>query len=242
MLNEFTISIDIAKKSDYTGIQIYKKIPTIIKGSQLLDQKDMQVSSFGIIYMDMFQGLKYEDICDRILKIATLDQFLGRTDIILDGTGVGEAVVDGLRERKLKPYPIVFTNGNKVNEVYDKNSLVFGSGKGGFGSMNVLKQLNVPKKDMVDAAVLLLQQNRVKMGKFLKFKEEFLKQLSGFKGKINDKNNKRFEAETENLHDDLVSCFLMFAWWQHYQEPREKEEIHDDFFEEKFETDFKLFS
>lgn len=241
MLKQFTISIDIAKKTDYTGIQIYQKIPKVLKGSKLLGEKDVTLSNFGMIHMDMFQGLKYGEICDKILKIATMDEFLGKTDIILDGTGVGEAVVDGLRDRKLQPYPIIFTNGNQVNEVYDKKSMVFGGG-GSFGSMNILKQLNVPKKDMVDCAVILLQQKRLKLGRYLKFKEEFLKQLAGFKGKINDKGNKKFEAETEALHDDLVACFLMFSWWQHYQEPREKEDIKDDFFEDRFETDFKLFS
>jgi hypothetical protein len=30
---------------------------------------------------------------------------------------------------------------------------------------------------------------------------------------VNEKQHIRYEADTEALHDDLVVCYLMAAWW-----------------------------
>lgn len=243
MLKEYTMTVDIAKKADYTGIQIYKKKPKIIYGKKLLGQRDMLINYFDLVRQEKLQGMNYNAIAERVLLLSTVPNLLGKCDIIVDGTGVGEAVVDIMRELNLKPYSIVFTGGDTVREVYDTVNNVFGGRNNIRGAMKTLKQINVPKKDMVDAANLVLQQGLLRFAPNVKYREDFLLQLTKFKGKINEKGNIRYEAESENIHDDLVACFLMFAWWQHYQEPREKEEIIDE--DEEFTSDsfaeFKLF-
>jgi hypothetical protein len=47
-----------------------------------------------------------------------------------------------------------------------------------------------------------------------RWSDDFRAQLAGFKGKVNEKTgHTKYEAETEELHDDLVVCYLMGAWW-----------------------------
>jgi hypothetical protein len=244
MLEEYTISVDIAKKSDYTAIQIYRKKAIIVPGKKLLGQRDMKINKFDLVKMEKIQGANYNAIAQRILLLATVPNLLGKCDIIVDGTGVGEAVVDIMRELKLRPISIVFTGGNEYREVYDSPLNVFGNKNTRTGGMQVLKQINVPKKDLVDAAVLVLQQGLLRFSPGVMYKEDFLLQLSKFKGKINEKGNTRYEADKESTHDDLVASFLMFAWWQHYQEPREREEIEEENnygFNEEADMNFKLF-
>lgn len=244
MMKEYTISIDIAKKSDYTAVQIFKKKAILMPGKKLLEQPAKKRTVNDLVFMTKLQGMNYEDVANKIVTLATLPKLLGRNDIIVDGTGVGEAVVDMLRARKLYPYPIVFTNGNETREVYASVDAVFGRSKNLVNSqMKVLKQINVPKKDLVDAAVLMLQQGRLRLGRDLKYREDFIYQLSNFKGKINEKGNRKFEADKESTHDDLVAAFLMYAWWDHYQQPNEIEEVKEDKYKEEDEdvVNFKLF-
>lgn len=223
-MKEYTISVDIAKKSDYTGIQIFKKIPFIDKGKKLLNQQPVIKAKYNLGGMYKYQGKRYGDLVKNVGRIITnLNiEAIEKHDLIVDGTGVGEVVVDMMRDKGLLPTPIVFTGGDTSREVYAPYSDVFSKSKFSHSKMKVLKQINVPKKDMVDCAVNFLEQKRLSMSPNVTYKEDFIYQLSNFKGKINEKGNTKFEADKETIHDDLVACFLMFAWWEHYQEPREE--------------------
>jgi hypothetical protein len=89
---------------------------------------------------------------------------------------------------------------------------VFSNTKGLTGA-RVLKDISIPKKDLVAAGNILLQQGRVRVAPG-RWNEDFKRQLAKFKGKVKeDTGNKKYEAETERDHDDLVVCFLMGAWW-----------------------------
>jgi len=240
-MKEYIVSVDIAKKADYTGVQIFRQVPLIREGKKLLGQRDMKMTKYDLVYMTKIQGLNYNVVAEKILRIITLDNLLGNSDLIVDGSGVGEAVIDIMRGLNMNPISIVFTGGDLTREVYDTISNVFSNSSATLGGMKVLKQINVPKKDMVDCAVVALQQGLIRLSPNIKYREEFLDQLSKFKGKINEKGNVRYEADKESTHDDLVACFLMFCWWQHYNQPRELEEIEEQHTNNTRELDFNLF-
>lgn len=241
-IKEFTISVDFAKKSDYTGIQIYKKVPVLIKGSKLLKQKDLIFCKFDLVFQDKFQNLKYTEIAEKIKSISLIDWMIGKNDIIVDGTGVGEVVVDLMREIGLKPYPLVYTAGNSVREVYAKMNDVFG---GGNNDMKVLKQINVSKVNLVDAGRIAMENGIIRVAPNIKYREDFKKQLAGFKGKLKEgKKAISYEAESESLHDDLVACFLQASWWFHYNKPKTdeiEEDDMDEYFSSQTTVNFNLF-
>jgi len=125
---------------------------------------------------------------------------------------VGEGVVEIMRERGLRPIPIITTNSGRVREVYADAAEIFpGATK---LRMRTLKEIHVPKSDLVAAGQLLVQQERVRVAAGLRWAEEARKQFKSFRGKINERTqHKVYEAETEEDHDDIVICFLMGAWW-----------------------------
>jgi hypothetical protein len=90
---------------------------------------------------------------------------------------------------------------------------VFKGTQGKISGAQVLEYMSVPKKDLVDAGKVMLQQGRIRVAPG-RWNEDFRMQLSKFKGKVNENTgNKKFEAETEQVHDDLVVVYLMGCWW-----------------------------
>jgi hypothetical protein len=74
----------------------------------------------------------------------------------------------------------------------------------------VLTEIHVPKKTLVTAGQAAVQQNRVRVAKALRWREEFDKQLTHFRV---DKKKTGWEADTPDAHDDFVTVFLIGVWW-----------------------------
>jgi hypothetical protein len=191
---------------------LFQDNPQIIDGNKTLETPDRLIHYYDIKNIEQYQGLGYEDMAERIATIMQNPQLRLNTDLIVDGTGVGEAAIEMIRKRGLYPVPIIFSGGGEPREHYAGMGEVFG-GSGKLAGARVLKEISVPKKDLVDAGKVMLQQGRLRIAPG-RWNEEFKKQLSKFKGKVNDRtNNTKYEAETEQDHDDLVVCFLMGSWW-----------------------------
>jgi hypothetical protein len=184
----------------------------IIDGIKTLETPDRLIHYYDIKNIEQYQGLGYEEMAGRIATVMQNPRLRLNTDLIVDGTGVGEAAVEMIRKRGLYPIPIIFSGGEEPREHYAGMGEVFGSG-GKLAGARILKEISVPKKDLVAAGSVILQQGRLRVAPG-RWKEEFGKQLSKFKGKINERTgNTKYEAATENDHDDLIVCFLMGAWW-----------------------------
>jgi hypothetical protein len=90
---------------------------------------------------------------------------------------------------------------------------IFSTDKNKLAGAKILKEISVPKKDLVAAGVVIMQQGRVRVAPG-RWNEDFKRQLAKFKGKVNEATgNRKYEAAAEEDHDDLVVCYLMGAWW-----------------------------
>ena len=187
----------------------------IVDGNKTLETPDRVIHYYDIKKIEQYQGLGYEEMADRIATIMQNPQLRMNTDLVVDGTGVGEAAVELIRKRGLYPIPIIFSGGDAPKTHYAEFDTVFNSSKAGgnLRAAHVMKDISVPKKDLVDAGKVMIQQGRLRVAPG-RWNEDFKKQLSKFKGKVNENTRHiKFEAETEQDHDDLVVCFLMGAWW-----------------------------
>jgi hypothetical protein len=216
-MTEYIITCDIARKRDYFAIMVIRDNAQIVDGSETLGTADKVIHYYEIKLIEQYQGLGYEEMADRVLDIMGNTALKFNADLVVDGTGVGDAAVEMMRKRGLNPVPIIFSGGDAPREHYTDFGTVFG---GGFGA-KVLKDISVPKKDLVAAGTVMIQQGRLRIAPG-RWNEELRKQLAAFKGKVNEKTgNRRYEAETEADHDDLVVCFLMGAWWIFHRRDRD---------------------
>lgn len=212
-MNEYLSVWDIAKRRDFTAGFTIRRSVEIVQGNEIIHSPDRVRTYCDIVQIEQFNNIPYTRVADIIENRMGHKDLRHSCDLIVDGTGIGSAVVDLLREKSLKPIPIVFTSGGKVQEVVTPFGQVFKNSPGQLAPLKVVQELRVPKNDLVAAGKLLLEQNRVRVAPGLRWGDEFKKQLAAFKGKVNEKGRTKYEAETEDDHDDMVVCYLMAAWW-----------------------------
>jgi hypothetical protein len=71
----------------------------------------------------------------------------------------------------------------------------------------------VPKRDLISATLVLLQNGQLKVAEALKLRETLVKELLAFRAKINIATaHDSYEAWRENDHDDLVLSVAMACW------------------------------
>ena len=185
----------------------------LVAGNKILGTPDRVIHYYDIKLIEKYHGLSYEGMADRIAVIMQNPQLRLNTDLLIDGTGVGDAAVELIRKRGLYPIPIIFSGGGTPREHYAQFSGVFGDTQGAIAGAKILESISIPKKDLVDAGKVMIQQGRLRVAPG-KWNDDFKAQLSKFRGKVNENTgNKKYEAETEADHDDLVVCFLMGSWW-----------------------------
>lgn len=204
---------DIAQKRDFTTGFIVRRTVEIIPGSEHLRSPDRVRVHADIVAIDKFNNLPYTRVAEIIEGRMSHKDIRNSCDLLVDGTGVGAAVVDLLREKGLKPVPIVFTAGGRVSEVAAPFGTIFKDAPGRLQPLRVVRELHVPKADLVAAGKLLFEQGRVRVAAGLRWGEDFKGQMLSFRGKVNEKGRRRYEADTEDDHDDMVVCYLMAAWW-----------------------------
>jgi len=213
-MKKYTICVDLAKKKDFFAIVVLEANPKVVGGSKLLGNPDRTVIHYDIVYIEKARELRYPQMVERVIRITNYAKIKNDYELLVDGTGVGEAVVDYLRDAGLYPIPIIFTSGNQVNEIYSTIGQVFSGVTDKLQAARTLKEIRIPKKDLVTAGQILLQQGRIFTAQGIEYRSDIEEQLMGFIGKVNEPTkHKKYEAEDEELHDDLVVCFLMGSWW-----------------------------
>jgi hypothetical protein len=138
-----------------------------------------------------------------VTKIADLLQMpvLRGAKLVVDGTGVGRPVVDMFRAAGLKPIAVLITGGDKVNH------------EGGYW--------RVPKRDLVGAVQVPLQDKRLKFAENLPLASTLIQEMLNFKVKITESANDTYGAWREGQHDDLILSVMLAAWWAQRPVPEE---------------------
>jgi hypothetical protein len=226
---EYICTVDIAKKRDYTTIQIYRDSPDVRHFPQESGRDPMVINYLDLIYQTKMQAVRYTDQVRIIRDLLNHLDLIKNCQLIVDGTGVGEPIVDMMRENGLMPFPIVFTGGTEARPVYADFGKVFGGSSASFGRFmgtQVLKEMHVPKEDLVHAGMIIMQQKRMRFASNLQHVEDFKLQVARFKGPVNEKSGHRsYNNETDDIHDDFVVTYLMAAWWITYRRVTEKERV-----------------
>jgi hypothetical protein len=213
-MKEFCLAVDAGKRRDRGIFFVLKDTPTIVDGSKLLKTSDRIVHYYDPVFIDQFFREDYTTFVSNLCRLAGTAELTNNSDLLVDGQGVGEPVVDMMRKSHLYPIPILATSGDRVKEVYEEVGNIFKDSPGQLQGVHVLKEIHVPKKDLVEAGALILQQRRLRIPKSLKLGDDFDEQLQDFIGIQSKKiGKKKYEAEDEDVHDDIVFCFLMAAWW-----------------------------
>jgi hypothetical protein len=158
--------------------------------------------ALSVRHLERFElGTRYPKVIERVQELLDSPPLEGKKiTALVDATGVGRAVVDSFFQAGLRPTPVTIHGGEKASR--DHN---------GF---------RVPKRDLVSAVQVLLQNQRLKIAGGLSLAEVLKKELLNFRVKIDPSTaHDSYSHWREGDHDDLVLATAMACWarqwWMH---------------------------
>jgi hypothetical protein len=147
-------------------------------------------------------GTKYTEIVRAVHRLLSREPFRRRmryTRLLVDRTGVGRGVVDSFYEHGVRPLSVSIHGGSAVTEVPADLSY------------------RVPKRDLVAAVQVLLQNGRLKIAPELELAPVLKKELLNFRVKIDPRTaHDSYEHWREGDHDDLVLATALACWFEEY--------------------------
>ncbi len=147
---------------------------------------------FQVRHIHRRRGIPYPAVADDLYAMSTWPA-LRRSTFVVDGTGVGRAVVDALRQRVSRIHSVVITGGQEATSPSPHES-------------------HTPKVDLIGAVSLLMQQGRLAIDESLPDAGALRQELAGFGYSISE-SGRMTMAATGGGHDDLVLALSLACWW-----------------------------
>jgi hypothetical protein len=201
-LTRYVFGLDLGKLSDFSAFCVVR---WPFPAERMVTAKERAVSRMLVDYdIPILRrwplGTPYTRIADDVVKFYRQPKFEGLQPIlVVDTTGVGEAVYELLRERMTRAgmqggtCSVYITGGAKATQV----------GEGRF---------NVAKRVLVSVLQALLGSRRLHVHPQLPDAKVLVKELQTFQVKITDAGNESFESWRERDHDDLVLAVALACW------------------------------
>ena len=152
-------------------------------------------------HLERFElGTPYPKVVERVRTILGSAALQDKgTVLLVDKTGVGAGVVDTFEWAGLRPVPITIHGGSGVGRDTDKRGY------------------RVPKRDLVSAVQVLLQNGRLKIADALREAETLKRELLNFRVKLDPRTaHDSYEHWREGDHDDLVLATAMACWFRQW--------------------------
>lgn len=207
-MNENIFAIDLGKLTDYTAFAILTEVHERSVSPTALD---VAVKHEGRVRVERFYRLNglsqpplrtpYMEIAKRVKEIVNAPGMVNNCDLLVDATGVGQAVVEIFQDIGLHPIPVTIQAGAMVTQSPD----------GGF---------RVPKAEIAGALQALFGTHSLRIPPN-PLRDTLVQEIEKFVMKHNaSTNNLSYEAWREADHDDLVFAVGLAAWWARFTRPR----------------------
>jgi hypothetical protein len=200
----FVAGLDLGQAADYSALVIVEAAGTSRKVSWegirpdlgLLSTDSANVETLPMTRLDVRHierfplHRKYGQIAADVearLRRVPVPRYL-----VVDQTGVGTGVIEMLA--RLTPIGITITAGNEVQR---------GTGPQDF---------RVPKRDLVAALQVGLQNGTLRIAKGLPHAELLTREMLAFRARITQAGHDSYEAWREADHDDLVLAAALSCW------------------------------
>ena len=210
------IGVDLGQQRDYTAISVTERVPVPTGASYKEPYYDHDTQrarwhlvpdacpEYRVRHLERPPlGTPYTDVVARVVEL--VETLGGNPVLAVDATGVGRPVIDMLWKTLgeelegtniyVDRCAVTITGGDSVTRNPDG---------GGF---------RVPKRDLISATLVLLQNGHLKIADALPLKDVLVKELLNFRVKINISTaHDSYEAWREGDHDDLVLSVAMACW------------------------------
>jgi len=191
-MNRWVLGLDLGQTTDYSAAAVLTEKPG--------ERGDVSDARQEVPWLQRWElGTPYQTIAKHAAALAwrTAGALgLSTGALVVDQTGVGRPVVEMIRAEPLPCalYAVTITSGNQATFDHERN------------------EWHVPKRQLVSAAQLLLQTQRLQIAKALPDAATLSTELLNFQVKITTSANETYGAWREGTHDDLVLAVALGCW------------------------------
>jgi hypothetical protein len=178
---QVAIGLDIGQKRDPTALCVAETDPRLIEGKEVVH--------FQIRHLERLPlGTAYPQVAARVGEVTRqVHRRSGSTPrLYVDATGVGQPVVDLLREGGVQPVACYFTHGDRCRE---KNG----------------QEVTIGKAHLVSSLQALLQTGRLHLPQTSEA-TVLADELTTYEIRVDENANDRYGAFKVGTHDDLVTA------------------------------------
>lgn len=109
--HRYHLGVDLGQAQDPTALSVIedKQLPLPeydAGGRQLLGERE-----FAVVHLERIEGRDYPRIARHLAAVVGRAPLLGRVSTVVDGTGVGRAFTDMIREAGVRFTPVTITGG-----------------------------------------------------------------------------------------------------------------------------------
>jgi hypothetical protein len=161
------------------------------------------VRKYHVVHLQRWPlGTPYTAAVGDVQAMLQRPELRGRTQLVIDRTGVGRAVYDLFTAVGVKPIGITITGGESA-----------GAADGG--------GWNVPKKDLAGVLQATLGTGRLRFAADLPDGEVLRQELQNFEVRVNPAGHASYAADWRTgTHDDVVLALACALWWAEYDATR----------------------
>ena len=211
------VGIDLGQQRDYTAISVVERhhVPVgemynaeyyeASLGKQIHAARQPVRLEYRVRHLERpALGMPYPEQVARIVELVkAIGATGGKPAVVVDATGVGLPVTEMLWSRLEKEL-----EGTEIS--VDRLSVTI---TGGDSVTRGTGGLRVPKRDLISAPLVLMQNGQLKIAEGLRLRETLVKELLNFRVKINISTaHDSYEAWREGDHDDLVLSVALACW------------------------------
>jgi hypothetical protein len=179
----YFVGVDLGQVADYTAMAVLERATIIPLRQPIYALRHLERVPRSTSYPDVVRA-----VADLMTRLPT------HSILIADATGVGRAVIDLMREAKLRPVPVVVHGGQQ-------------------STTDEYGYRRIPKREMVAVAQVTMQQQRLKFARSLPLVRTLQEELQNFKIKITEAGNDTYGEWREGQHDDLVFALALACWY-----------------------------
>jgi hypothetical protein len=207
----YIAGLDIGQMADPTALAILERDVTTVTGKLR--------SRYDARWLERFPlQTPYPELARLVQR--RVEKLGQQCIVVLDVTGVGRGMVDLFREAWMTVHPV-------TGERHPR------SGKPSILAVTLLTsamhqartpswdEIHVPKREVVMAFMLALQQQRFRAAKGLREAEVLFKEGQNFQWKVSSKSlQDQYGAWRDGEHDDLLLATALGVWWGEQHGPR----------------------
>lgn len=170
------LGLDLGQAADFTALALVVR----------------QANGYSVPLLDRIRGVPYPDLVGNVADLMETPELAGKTQLVVDATGVGRPVMDMLRGAGLQPVALTIHGGAKVT-----------SGR---------RSPRVPKRDLINGLLLTLQAGALRISDQLPHAETLTRELTEMRRKVSAAGHDSYGVWRDGEHDDLVLALAIALW------------------------------